>query len=310
MTQTNHMASWDRLFPGLSTALMATMLCLFSLAAQAQDFSAQEVLTAGVLVPKAVGMAMAGDAFDEPGLRVSFAKKLKASSFLKVHDAHLTSVNLLGYSDTQLEGMFVYENDLGQRANYGFSIGYKSTGENQYQVRSVRIDPFEPLAPRVEAYFVPADRASLKEMRAMSVADLLRFARESSDPVRRDAPAGPMRDYAVVAFSMERLMDGAGWEVISTQKAGTSWSKDGWHVSVVDAALSVNGPEPAVFQAYHTMAKKSPKGGKTFLVATIVNQYLPPSPPGPSTEVAVTPEARELLTRYRLKALPNLQTND
>lgn len=290
--------------------LLTAFLCLFALSARAQEFSAQKVLTAGVLVPKAVGMAMAGDTFDEPGLRVAFAKKLKASTFLKAHDAHLASVSLLGYSDTQLDGMFVYENELGQRANYGFGIGYKATGENQYQVRSVRIDPFEPLAPRVEAYFVPADRASLKEMRAMSVADLLRFARENSDPVRRDAPAGPMRDYAVVAFCMERLMDGAGWEVISTQKAGTSWSKDGWHVSVVDAALSVNGPEPAVFQAYHTMAKKSPLGEKTFLVATIVNQYLPPMPPGPSTEVAATPEMQELLKRYRSKALPNMQTND
>ena len=310
MTQIHCMESSDRSLLVLSMALLATVLVLFSMTAQARDYSTQEVLTAGVLVPKAVGMAMAGDAFDEPGIEVSFAKKLKVSSFLKAHDAHLASVSLFGYSDTDLEGMFVYENALGQRANYGFGNGYTSAGENRYQVRTVRIDPFEPLAPRVEAYFVPADRATLKEMRAMSVADLLRFARENSDPVRRDAPAGPMRDYAVVAFCMERLMDGAGWEVISTQKPGTSWSKDGWHVSVVDAALSVNGPEPAVFQAYHTMAKKSPRGGTTVLAGTIVNQYLPPTPAGPATEVAATPEAQELLNRYRSKALPNLQTTD
>ena len=289
--------------------LLAGFMILSASQAKAQDISTQDILTTGVLVPKAVGMALAGDAFSDPAAQVSFAKKPNASGFLKANDAHLADLTLFEYGNNQLNGMFVYMNDLGRRANYGFEITYKTTGTNQYLVQAVRISPFEPLMPRIEVYFVPAGQMSLKQMKAASVADLLRYARANTDRVTRDAPAGPIRDYDVLAFCMERLMDGAGWELISTQKAGTSWSKGGWHVAVVDATFSVNGRDPAVFQVFHTKAKKSVEGGKTMLVGTFTNQYLPPIPPGPSTEVATSPEIRDLLDRYRTKALPNLQAN-
>jgi hypothetical protein len=150
---------------------------------------------------------------------------------------------------------------------------------------------------------------SLKKMKAMSVADLLRWARKNNEKVVPDsnAPSGPVKDYAVLCFNMDRLRPKAKWQIFSEDKIGKSWSKGDWHVAYIKSNMALNGSVAVIFDILHTRGKKSIDEGKTLVIAGFTNQYFPPLPPSPMSKIEVPPATKKLLTKYHSKNLPNLK---
>lgn len=287
--------------------LLSSLLVMAGNPVLARDISAQEIIVRGISVPQAVGMGMAGATFEHPKIQVSFAYKPGTSDFLLANGGQLAQVKLLEYGDELLKGTLTYTNDLGQNAYYGYVIDYETVAPDNYQVKGTEITPFEPMAPRAEAYFVPAAKMGIKDMKAMPVADLLRFARTNTDYVKAGAPAGPVKEYVVLAFCMDRLMKGSEWAMFSTGGMGESWSEGDWRVAAMDAVLAMNDPKAQVFQIYMKRGPGSVDAGKTLQVGVFSNQHLPSMPPGPVAQVQTTPALSDLLNRYKAKAQPDIK---
>ncbi len=284
------------------------LLSVSSSPTYAQDLTPLKTLASGLIIPKAVGMGMAGDSFENKKINVSFATKPKNSDFLKVNQAHLEKIGLNSYSKTKLLGIFTYSNDLGRAIHYGYDITYKATGKDQYRVSKQSITPFEPLSPRAEAYFVPVGSKTLNDMKSMSIAELLIWARENKEQVLPDVSAGPVKEYDVFCFSMDHLMKGAKWGIFSSGKTGSSWTKDGWHVAHIKATMALNGAQEVAFGIAHTRGKAPINRGKTFIIGGFSNQYSPLPPLPPVAKIETDPAVRKILDTYHAKNLPNLTT--
>ena len=139
----------------------------------------------------------------------------------------------------------------------------------------------------------------------MSTAKLLSYARENGEPVVKNGQAGPVKEYHVLVFCMQRLRDNAKWSIAYKDTIGTSWSKGDWHVASIDASMSINGPETDVFEIYYGPGKRSAFTKKLFLVGGITNQIISTASE-PVKTVEPSPETAQMLQKYQAKNLPNL----
>jgi len=286
--------------------VLLSLLMLIGLSANAEELKILEKFSGGIAMANSVGMAMAGDEYNNPGYTITYKQQPNASKFLKFNSAHLVKVNLFDYSPQLITGMFTYENDLGRAAYYGYTIKYKEMGELAYHIKSISILSYEPMLPRIEAYFIPSDQLLLKKMRTMQVADLLRYAREHTEKVVPDAPAGVIKDYDVLAFSMDRFLSGAKWSVHSNGQKGVSWSKGGWHVARIKATFALNSDDLVGFQVFHTIGKDKLYSGKTVLAGTFYNHHIPQIPLGPVDKAIPSLEIKKILDQYYAIAQPSI----
>ncbi|MBG0790641.1 MAG: hypothetical protein H0S80_09115 [Desulfovibrionaceae bacterium] len=300
MYDTTHRSS----LPGF-TALLILFLFLAAPAA-AQGPLSDQALLRGHLIPAAVGMRMAGDAPGDSPLIVSFAARPRISGFLKTNDAHLEKVALIRYGEDRLTGNLYYGNALGRAAYYGFDIRYAAKGNGRYHVKGRTITPFEPLTPRAEIYFVPAGPLSPSMLKTLPPDELLRWARQNREPVAPFGRAMPVRRYDVLCFCMDRLMDGARWELSLNGQLGTTRSKGGWHVAHMAVDMALNAPQPQTFIVFHTRGRKSVNAGARSRVAAFTNAHLPPPAPLPVPHIPVPQGMVRTKNGYKAKNLPNL----
>lgn len=294
----------------LFAILFSLSLCCASLSsASATEKSdlAKKVFTVGIAIPKALGLGMAGQKHENQQTKISFARKLGVSNFLKSNNMSLAHVRLSEYQKNKLYGSFTYKNSIERTAHYAFDITYAETGKNHYLVKNRRITAFEPIIPQSEIHFIPAKIKSLQQMKSMSITDLLLWARKNNEKVLPETPPGAVKDYAVLCFNMDRLSSGAKLNILSTGKSGTTWSKDGWHVAYINSKMALNSSVAVTFSIAHTRGKESIDKGNTLIIARFSNQYWPPLPPAPMSKIDVPPAVKKLLTRYHSNNLPDLK---
>jgi len=293
-----------KIVPALILSLC--MVMAQSTLSNAQDTKENETFIRTLLMSDAFGKSFAGDSYSFTNAKVDFTKKVKASGFLKANKAHMIEGSVLADNGKLMSGTLKYADPLGRTATYGYKISYKTLRDHHYKIKKVSIKTHEPLMPKAEGYFVPADSISLKKMKSMSTADLLRYARKNQDPLVENGQAGPVKDYHVLIFCMNRLRGNAKWSVLFDGKFSTSWAKGDWHVASIDASVSVNGPETDTFQVFYGPGKRSPFTKKLILAGIFSNQYLPMAG-GPVKRVKASPATSQLLKKYHAKNLPDLR---
>lgn len=294
---------------GMLPVLALLALALLAVPARAGDTLLHPTVIDALRIAQGVGMSMAGDKYENRTTLLIFATRPKVSGFLTANDAHLERVGLAEASTTRLVGSWTYSNELGRSAHYGYAIDYMNRDGRQYLVRDRVVTPFEPLSPRAELYFVPAGEMTAKQMRAMPTDRLLAYARERADRVVPDGPPQQEKEYDVLCFCMDRLMDGAKWELTMNGQPGDSWSSGGWHVARVQARMALNAQKGEAFAAYHTRAPKSLEGGARTISAIFSNQYFRPELPQPLAEVPMGERTAALKAAYAARQLPNELTD-
>ncbi len=285
-------------------ALFATVLLLSApRPAVAQD--GLEVVRASVLVPQAVGAALTNAA---PSSRaVTFAGPVRPDGWLVKNGFQLQRLNTTAYTPDLLRGGLTFGDSLGRCTHLACTISYAQAAEGRYLVRKVTTTPVTPAIPAHEAYFLPAERMSLRQMSEMGFADLLAFARDNAVQVGPDTVDPSPRAYQVLVFALDRLQPGDSWLVFAGDSQGFSWNRDGWAVAGISSAFAVNGPGQTVFRVFYAPGKDNALSGKILAAGAFSNHFLPPVPPGTTSVVAAAPAVQELKARYAAKAFPTMK---
>ena len=290
------------------TPIAALALCLSLLAAApglAGSGDGEDPTLRGILISNAFGHAFSAEKYAYTGATVSFARKIRASNFLVPNKAVMIQGGVFEDTGKRLTGTLRYADPFGRVATYTFSLGYAAKGDYRYRVSKVGVKTFEPVRPKFEGYFIPADKITLKKMKRMDTGKLMAFARANS--VRpEEGVSTPAGEYHVVVFCMHRLRGKARWAVMHRDKLGASWHKGDWHVAAVTATFGLNTPDLELFRVLYGPSERSPYKGKLFQVGGLANQFVPPVS-GPARSVNVPPETRRLLDEYAAKIQPAAQ---
>lgn len=287
------------------TAVAALALCLSLIAVVPNRAGAEadkEAVLRGILISNAFGKAFSGEDYDYTGATVDFARKIKASNFLVPNKATMVRGSVFKDTGKRISGTLRYADPFGRIATYTYNLGYAAKGDHRYRITRVGVKTYEPVRPKFQGYFIPADKITVKKMKRMGTGKLMEFARANGVRPEQDV-TGPVRDYHVVVFCMHRLRGKAKWAVMHDGKVGASWSKGDWHVAATTASFGLNGPDLALFRVLYAPSKRSPYKGRLIQVGGLTNQVMPPST-GPARSVAIPPETRALLDKYATKIQP------
>ncbi|WP_319582479.1 hypothetical protein [uncultured Pseudodesulfovibrio sp.] len=299
-----------RLHKTLSMALTAPLLCLSLCLIPPQTASAQGPDPAEVdkviYLSGALGKSFCGEAYQFSHAQVAFSRKVKPSGFLSANRARMAEVHVLADNGYRLTGTLTYADPLGREATYLYSLDYATLAPARYRIDQVGITTYEPLAPAMEAYFVPAEAIAAKTMQGMPTADLLAFARAHEDRVEPGAQPSPARDYHVLVFCMHRLRDGAVWTVSHNNRLGQSWSRGDWHVAAIDATVALNGTQDEIFPVHYGPGARSPHHGKLYPAGAVVSRALPAPWEHPATAPLSYNDSARLRKQFKARTLPNM----
>lgn len=270
----------------------------------AQEEVDEETAIRTIILADAFGNSFAGDKYDFTGAEVTFAKKVKPSSFLQPNNAHLVRTSVLYDDGKRSRGTLQYADPYGRLATYLYTIDYAILGTHVYKINNVSIETYEPRNPSPEGYFIPVESISNKEMKSMPTDELLAFARKNGDVVK-SGEVGAVKQYHVVVFCMHRLRDDAKWAVTHNGQRGSSWSKGDWHVSSIDATFGLNDQTDQIFRILYSPGKRSPFSDKLFQLGCITNQSLS-GWNGPVDTLRVSTTTEQLINAYSAKQQPNL----
>lgn len=286
----------------MALAIFLLMPCAGTI--YAQDLADEETALRTVLLADAVGRTFAGDPYQYINARVTFSKKINASNYLKHNNAHLVGTSILSDTGQRSKGTLRYADPYGRIATYFYTIDYTIAGPNNYMIRRVIINLYEPRNPGIEGYFIPENAISLKEMRAMSTGKLLEFARKNGD-VLQPGVEGPTKRYHVLVFSMHRLKGDVVWAVAHNGRSGSSWSEGDWSVASIDATFGLNDQTSQIFRVLYGPGNLSPYHGSLFQLGAVTNQSLV-GRNGPVQEVPTSSATKRMLNEYVAKVQPRL----
>lgn len=286
--------------------LLLSVFCLAMAggSALAMDEQEQETFVRTLTLSHALGQRFGNKDYAYQGVTVDFARKIKPSGYLKANKAEFIGASVLSDDGERMTGTLRYSDPVGRIATYQYTIDYTVKAQNHFRIDKVGIKTYEPVKPGLEGYFIPKEAISIKQMKKMSSAELLQFARDNEDPLMQ-GKVGPVKEYHVVVFCMHRLRDDAKWSVLQGERFGTSWRDGEWHITVIDDIVALNGAETKAYRVLYAPGKRSPFHGKIYQVGGVANMFIAPDV-GPVKAVEATPETRDLLDRYAAKHMPEI----
>ena len=241
--------------------LRGCLLCLVGLwATVASSIAADANDPRGKQMALAIGCAMSGQ--QDLLIQAPEVKKTRTLTSLAgtIADAEFyfagALVRRFAIDDTNghLSGLIFHRDGLSRMITTHFEAAFQKTSE--LVITDVDLTPAYPPTPRSALFFVPADRVPAALFNGLTFKAALLKANQNAIPQEGKTDPGP-RDYAVVAFLMDRQPPGIQMKLIPSGTGGSAqdaphpqYARDGWCYAVLPATFAYNRGQEMGFQVF------------------------------------------------------------
>jgi hypothetical protein len=162
-----------------------------------------------------------------------------------------------------------FDEDTKLSAATSFGVVYRPIGGTLF-IHDLRVAPVPPSQPRIALVLVPKDRIRGTLEASGSFPDLLRLALENGIRLE-DTQDGGIANYAVLAFSLDRLARGDRLDLLLNLRKNAEDTREplrppfqklldysGYQVAVMEMGLDLSQPDPLRVEVYYTPTRMHP----------------------------------------------------